>query len=183
MNRARLITHVRAGSKRNSDLPSDRKMITVTGLLFRKFFFLKKNVITFFRGPAMELNRLRGNLCTIAGIVLFCGTAINVRFFFFAQHSPTSVVFLTIHDTLLTARGRRFSLFLSYAFFFAMVSNDVDTMRVFAQCSECQRVHNFKQARTNGSHVGLKPVLFVTQPKLRIMCLHVPHQFHRLHVV
>ena len=46
-------------------------------------------------------------------------------------------VFLTIHDTLLTARG-----------------------------SECQSGEKFKQARANGSHVGLKPVLFVTQPKL-----------------
>ena len=40
-----------------------------------------------------------------------------------------------------------------------------------------------KQARTNGSHVGLKPVWFVTQPKLRIMCLHFLRQFHRLHFV
>ena len=43
---------------------------------------------------------------------------------------------------------------------------------IFAQCSECQSGENFKKTRANGSHVGLKPVLlFVTQPKLRIMCL------------
>ena len=37
-------------------------------------------------------------------------------------------VLLTIHDTLLTAHGQRFFVFLSYAFFvFAMVSNVVDT--------------------------------------------------------
>ena len=62
----------------------------------------------------MEINPLLGNLCTIT-VILFCGTAIaviprNITF-------PTFVVFLTIHDTLLTARGRRFSLFLSNAFF------------------------------------------------------------------
>ena len=49
----------------------------------------------------------------------------------------------------------------------------------FAQYSECQNVENFKQARANGSHVGLKPVLFVTQPKLRIMCFHVLRQLHQ----
>ena len=49
--------------------------------------------------------------------------------------------------------------------------------------SECQRGENIKQARTNGSHVGLNPVWFITQPKLRIMCLHVPRQFHRLRFV
>ena len=27
---------------------------------------------------------------------------------------------------------------------------------------------NFKPVRTNGSHVGLESVLFVTQPKLRL---------------
>ena len=62
-----------------------------------------------------------------------------------------------------------------------MSSNAVDAMRFFAQCSECQSGENFKQARANGSHVGLKPVLFVTQPKLRTVCLHVLRQFHRLH--
>ena len=44
---------------------------------------------------------------------------------FFSQRNvsfPTSVVFLTIHDTLLIARGQRAS------FFFAMVLSAVDTM-------------------------------------------------------
>ena len=39
-------------------------------------------------------------------------------------------VLLTIHDTLLTARGQRFFLFLFF-FVFAMVSNAVDTMCFF----------------------------------------------------
>ena len=33
-------------------------------------------------------------------------------------------------------------------------------------CAECQSGENFKQARANGSHVGLKPVLFVTTTKI-----------------
>ena len=64
-----------------------------------------------------------------------------------------------------------------------MSSNVGDTMCFFAQCSECQSGENFKQARANGSHIGLKAVLFVTQSKLRIMCLHVLRQLHRLHFV
>ena len=51
---------------------------------------------------------------------------------------------------------------------------------IFAQRSECQSGERFKQARVNGSHVGLKSVLFVTQPKLQIMCFHVLRQLHRL---
>ena len=91
----------------------------------------------------------------------------DLVFIISTQHSlPTSVVFLTTHDTLLT--GQR-------TFFVAMVSNAVDTLIFIAQCSECQRGEKFKQARTNGSHVGLKPV-FASQPKLRIICLHVLRQ-------
>ena len=37
---------------------------------------------------------------------------------------------------------------------------------IFAQCSECQRDESFNYARTNDSHVGMKSVLFVAQPKL-----------------
>ena len=54
---------------------------------------------------------------------------------------------------------------------------------IFAQCSECQRGENLKHARENGSHVGLKPVLFVTQPKLRTMCLHVLRQSPECQVI
>ena len=40
--------------------------------------------------------------------------------------SPTSVVFLTNHDTWLTARGQR--SFFTFVFFLATVSNAADTM-------------------------------------------------------
>ena len=83
-----------------------------------------------------------------------------------------------------------FSFFLNLAYtrdlmdvLFAMVSNAVDTLFFFAQSSECQSGENFKQARASGSHVGMKPVFFVTQPKLRIMCLLVLRQLPRLHFV
>ena len=59
-------------------------------------------------------------------------------------------VLLTLHDTLLTARGP-FFLFLSFAFFvFAMVSNAVYTMCFFVQCTECQSGENFFHARVSG---------------------------------
>ena len=58
----------------------------------------------------MEVDPLWGNSCTIADIVVFCGTVIDARSCFFPRNIPfqTSVVFLTIHNTLLTARGRVF---------------------------------------------------------------------------
>ena len=72
--------------------------------------------------PVMEINPLRCSLCAITDFVLFCETDIDVRSGFPRNIIfQTSVVFLAIHDTLLTARGRR-------AFFFAMVSKAVDTM-------------------------------------------------------
>ena len=62
------------------------------------------------------------------------------------QHPfPTGVVFLTTHEALLTARGRRFPLFLSCAFFCHVLkccSHNV----ISARCSECQRGVKFKQA-------------------------------------
>ena len=65
----------------------------------------------------MEKNSLRGNSCTITDFVLFCGTADHMRSFF-PRNGPfqISVVFLTIHDALLTARGQRI-FFVSNAFF------------------------------------------------------------------
>ena len=54
--------------------------------------------------------------------------------FFFSRNVPfqTSVVFLTLHDTLLTTRGRRgfivLVFFFVFFFFFATVSNAADTM-------------------------------------------------------
>ena len=54
---------------------------------------------------------------------------------------------------------------------------------IFSQRSECQSGERFKQVLVNGSHVGLKPVLFVAQPKLQIMCLHVLRQLHRMLLV
>ena len=54
-------------------------------------------------------------------------------------------VLLTIHDTLLAARGQRFFFLFLCLFFFVMVSNAVETVT----SSECQRGEN-KQARTNG---------------------------------
>ena len=54
------------------------------------------------------------NLCTITDIV-FWGTAMDVRSCFFpTQHSLlTSVLFMTIHDTLLIACGQRTFFVLS----------------------------------------------------------------------
>ena len=78
----------------------------------------------------MEINPLRGNLCTITDIALNR----HGREILFATFL-TSVVFLTIHDT---------------SSFFVMVSNTVNTNVIYAQCSECQRGENFKQARANG---------------------------------
>ena len=77
---------------------------TVTTVLLRECIFsilIKKE---------MEMNLLRGILSTIT----FFGTAMDVRSCFFSpQHSLlTSFVFLTIHDTLLIARGQRTFFFL-----------------------------------------------------------------------
>ena len=77
-----------------------------------------------YASPVMEIIPLAGcNLCTTTETVLFCGTAIDVRSFFFPRNMPfpTLVVFLTIHDTLLTALGQR-------TFFLRWVSIAVDTM-------------------------------------------------------
>ena len=83
----------------------------------------------------MDINSLRGNLSTISDIVFSCGTVIDVRscfvFFFTQRPFQTSVVFLTIHDTMLSARGTLFC-FCLMRFFFAMASNAVDTMIFFA---------------------------------------------------
>ena len=53
----------------------------------------------------------------------------EILFFFSTEHSSiTSVVFLTIHAALLIARGQRaFLVSVLGVFFFAMVSNLVDT--------------------------------------------------------
>ena len=47
---------------------------------------------------------LRGDFCTITDSVLFCGTAIDVRSYFFHAH-----------DTLLTARGQQTFFFLRWS--------------------------------------------------------------------
>ena len=74
----------------------------------------------------MEINSSRANFCTSTDLVLFCGTAIDVRSFFHTTFPSTSVVFLTIHDTLLTADKRRvFCVSVSCVF---LVSNAVDTI-------------------------------------------------------
>ena len=69
------------------------------------------------------------NLSMMTDIVFFCGSATDVRFFF-PRNVPfqTSVVFSTLHETLLIARGQRsFIVLVFFVFFFAMVSNAVDT--------------------------------------------------------
>ena len=58
------------------------------------------------------------------------------------------------------------------------------TDRVIICC--CFLVHQFCPCTCRfhcrcSCHVGLKPVLFATQPKFRTQCLHVLRQFHRLH--
>ena len=58
----------------------------------------------------MEINHLRGNLLTITDIVFFLWNRHGRRiliFFFTQPPFLTSVVFLTLHDTLLTTRGLR----------------------------------------------------------------------------
>ena len=65
----------------------------------------------------------------------------------------TSVVFLTVHDKLVIARGQR-AFFVS-VFFFAMASSGVDTMRFLRNAPNSQRVEKFKQARMS-NHDPLK---------------------------
>ena len=80
----------------------------------------------------MEMNPLRGNLWTIADIVFFLWNRHGRRILIFFTQRPflSSVVFLTLHDTLLTTRGRRGFIVLVFfcCVFFAMVSNAVDTL-------------------------------------------------------
>ena len=77
----------------------------------------------------MEINFLRSSSCTIAEIDLFLWNSHGREILFFPRNIPlpTSVVFLTVHGTLLTARGRRvFSVSVFYVF--SMASNAHDTM-------------------------------------------------------
>ena len=63
--------------------------------------------------------------------LFFFGTVMDVGSSFFPRNVPfqTSVVFLTIHDTWLTTRGRRgFIVLAFFVFFFVMSSNVGDTM-------------------------------------------------------
>ena len=55
----------------------------------------------------MEINSLRSNLSTITDIIVFLWNSHGRVIFFFVTQRPflTSVVFLTLHDTLLTTRG------------------------------------------------------------------------------
>ena len=57
----------------------------------------------------MEKNSLWCNLSTITDIILFMWNRHGRQSLFFSRNVPfqTSVVFLTLHDTLLTTRGRR----------------------------------------------------------------------------
>ena len=74
----------------------------------------------------MEIHLLRGNLCTMDRYRFFFWNrhGREILMFFSTQHSLlTSIVFLTIHDTLLIARR-----IVDNEPFFAMVSNAVDTM-------------------------------------------------------
>ena len=62
----------------------------------------------------MEINPLLGNLWTITDIVFSLWNRHGRRILTFFTQRPilTSVVFLTLHVTLLTTRGRRgFSVF------------------------------------------------------------------------
>ena len=91
----------------------------------------------------MDIDSLRFYLLTITDtitdITFFLWNRMDVgSFVFFSRNVPflTSVVFLTLHDTLLTTRRRRgFNVLLFFVFFFC------DGL---AQCSECQRGENFK---------------------------------------
>ena len=76
----------------------------------------------------MEINSLRGNVSTMTDIVLFLWYRHGRRSLIFFTQRPflSSVVFLTLRDTLLTARGRRG--FIVCFFRFSMVSNAADTM-------------------------------------------------------
>ena len=55
----------------------------------------------------MVVKSVRGDLSTITDIIFSCGTVMDVGFFFHTTSFLTSVVSLTLHDTLLTTRGRR----------------------------------------------------------------------------
>ena len=68
----------------------------------------------------VEINSLRCDLSTITGIVFFLWNRHGRRIliFFFTQRPVlTSVVCLTLHDTLLTMRGRRGFIVLIFCFF------------------------------------------------------------------
>ena len=98
----------------------------------------------------MEITSLRSNLSTIADVI-FCGTATAVGSFF----SPRLVPFLTIHDTLLTARGRRgftvLVFFFSFFFFFLRWSRMLLTQSDFLRSVPSVNVaRHSKQARVNG---------------------------------
>ena len=77
----------------------------------------------------MEINPLRSNSSTITDIVVFLWNRHGRRILFFFTPRPflTSVVCVTLHGTLLIARGQRAFFVLVFSFF-SMVSNVVDTM-------------------------------------------------------
>ena len=110
----------------------------------------------------MQINPLRGNLCTSTDIVFWEGKPPwTWDLFFSTQHSLlTVVVFLAIHDTLLIARGHRTFLL------FAMVSNAVDTMWFL------RRAPNANVARNSDKRAGVT----VTLQKIAKCCLHVWRQ-------
>ena len=87
----------------------------------------------------MHINSLRDNLSTITDIVFFCGGPFL-----------TSVVFLTLHGTLLTTRGRRgFTVLVFFVcfFLFAMVSNAVDTHVIFLRSAPTVKVVRISNTR------------------------------------
>ena len=100
----------------------------------------------------MERNSLRGNLATIADIVFFLvewsWTSDHV-FFFTQRPFLASVVFLTLHDTLLTTRGRR-GFFFFFFCFFMMSSNVDDPMWFMRGALNVHVVRIFQHARVNG---------------------------------
>ena len=75
----------------------------------------------------MDINLLRVTLCTITDIVFSLVEPSRTSDVDFFTQRPflASVVFLTLHDTLLTTRGSR--CFIVFFFFFVMSSNVGDT--------------------------------------------------------
>ena len=126
----------------------------------------------------MEINSLRGNLWMITDIVLFLWNRHRRRILFFSRNVPFLLLFFSWHF-MIHCRPHvddEVSLFLIFlVFLFAMVSIAVDIRWFFCPVLRVSKWWEF-QKKCGQTAVMLKPVLFVTQPKLRIMCLHVLRQ-------